>query len=147
MASLGSDANPDIIVPIPVKEKLASTIIRRTKPMLANGTLKSKLPITSKTRALMTPITAPAIVFPTMMEVDETGAAKIRSKTPKDLSHTILMVSLMLPNIAVIPTMPGIKNVENVGSGPVAPYLKLNVNIMKIGKRRLHTTWRTDLND
>jgi hypothetical protein len=39
MASLGSDANPDIIVPMPVKEKLASMIISRTKPMLANETL------------------------------------------------------------------------------------------------------------
>jgi hypothetical protein len=92
----------------------------------------------------MTPITAPAIVFPTIMEVDETGAAKIRSNTPNDLSHTMLMVSLMLPNMAVMPTMPGMREFM---SDPVEPDLKLNVNIIKIGKRRLHTTWRTDLND
>jgi hypothetical protein len=95
----------------------------------------------------MTPITAPAIVFPTIMEVDETGAAKIRSNTPKDLSHTMLIVSLMLPNMAVMPTIPGMRKVKNEASGPEAPYLKLNVNSMNIGKRRLHTTWRTDLND
>jgi hypothetical protein len=42
IASLGSDANPEIIVPIPVKEKLASTMTRRTKPKLGNETPKSK---------------------------------------------------------------------------------------------------------
>src|SRR3972149_4022664 len=95
----------------------------------------------------MKPITAPAIVLPTMIEVDETGAAKIRSNTPKDLSQTMLIVSLMLPNIAVIPTMPGMRNCMKLESGAAVPYLKLNVNIINIGNRRLQTTWRTDLND
>jgi hypothetical protein len=95
----------------------------------------------------MKPITAPAIVFPTIIDIDETGAAKIRSKTPKDLSQTMLMVSLVLPNIAVIPTMPGTRKVATSLSTPTVPFLKLNVSIMKNGKRRLHTTWRTDLND
>jgi hypothetical protein len=101
----------------------------------------------NNTKELMKPITAPAIVLPTMIEVDETGAAKIRSNTPKDLSQTMLIVSFMLPNMAVMPTTPGIRKLKNCGSGPMAPYRKLNVNIMKIGNRRLHTTWRTDLND
>jgi hypothetical protein len=101
----------------------------------------------NKTEELMKPITAPAIVFPRIMEVEETGAAKIRSKTPRDLSHTMLMVSLMLPNIAVIPTMPGTRKVATSCTTPVAPYLKLNVNIIKIGNKRLQTTWRTDLKD
>src|SRR3989337_4212340 len=46
----------------------------------------------SSTRELMKPMTAPAIVLPTMIEVDETGAAKIRSNTPKDLSQTMSIV-------------------------------------------------------
>jgi hypothetical protein len=49
----------------------------------------------------------------------------------------MLIVSLMLPNIAVMPTMPGTSDeIPN----PETLSLKPNVNIMKIGKRRLHTT-------
>jgi hypothetical protein len=83
------------------------------------------------------------MVLPNTIEVDETGAANIRSKTPKDLSHTILMVSVMLPNMAVIPTIPVMRNI--VSEEPLL--LKLKVNIKNIGKRRLQTTWRADLND
>jgi len=54
---------------------------------------------------------------------------------------------LILPNIAVMATMPGMRKFMNETSGPTMPYLKLKVNIMNMGKRRLHTTWRTDLND
>ena len=90
IASLGSGAKPDIIVPMPVKEKLASKIIKRTKLMLTNETPKIMLPIISSTIALMTPMTAPDMVFPTTIDADETGAANIRSKTPRAVSYTHL---------------------------------------------------------
>src|SRR3990170_8730423 len=99
------------------------------------------------TRALIMPMTAPAIVLPIIIDVDDTGAASIQSNTPMDLSHTMLIVSLMLPNMAVIPTMPDMRNCMKLESGAAVPYLKLNVNIINIGNRRLQTTWRTDLND
>jgi hypothetical protein len=53
----------------------------------------------------------------------------------------MLIVSLVLPNIAVMPTIPGTRKLKNCMSRPpAAPYLKLNVNIMNMGNKRLQTT-------
>jgi hypothetical protein len=41
IASLGSDAKPEIIVPIPVKEKLARRMTSKTRGRLGNDAPKS----------------------------------------------------------------------------------------------------------